>query len=56
MTQQEAIRVLDMAREGQSLPVEVIQLALSVTDKQPQPDNVERWEQFLAALRQRGLM
>ena len=56
MTRQEAIRVLDMCREGQSLPVEVIQLALSVTDQQPQPDNAERWEQFLAALRQAGLM
>jgi len=56
VTQQEAIRVLDMAREGQSLPAEVIQLALSVTDQQPQPDNAERWEQFLAALRQKGLL
>lgn len=56
MTHQEAIRVLDMCREGQSLPVEVIQLALSVTDQQPKPDNAERWEQFLAALRQAGLL
>lgn len=56
MTHQEAIRVLDMAREGQSLPVEVIQLALSVTDQQPAPEQSERWEQFLAALRQAGLM
>ena len=56
MTHQEAIRVLNMAREGQPFPIEVIQLALSVTDQQPQPDNAERWEQFLAALRQAGLM
>lgn len=56
MTHQEAVKVLDMAREGQSLPVEVIQLALSVTDQQPRPDNAERYEQFLAALRQAGLL
>jgi len=56
MTQQEAIRVLDMAREGQSLPVEVIQLALSITDQQPPPEKAERYEQFLAALRKAGLL
>lgn len=56
MTQQEAIRVLDLAREGQSLPVEVIQLALSVTDQQPVPEKAERYEQFLAALRKAGLL
>lgn len=56
MTHQEAVKVLDMAREGQSLPIEVIQLALSVTDQQPRPDNAERYEQFLAALRQAGLL
>ena len=56
MTHQEAVKVLDMAKEGQSLPIEVIQLALSVTDQQPRPDNAERYEQFLAALRQSGLL
>ncbi len=56
MTQQEAIRVLDMAREGQNLPVEVIQLALSITDQQPPPEKAERYEQFLAALRKAGLL
>lgn len=56
MTQQEAIRVLDMAREGQRLPTEVIQLALSVTDQQPRPDQAERYEQFLEALRRSGLL
>lgn len=56
MTQQEAIRVLDMAREGQHLPVEVIQLALSVTDQQPRPDQADRYEQFLEALRKAGLL
>ena len=56
MTQQEAIKVLDMAREGQHLPTEVIQLALSVTDQQPQPNQAERYEQFLEALRKAGLL
>jgi hypothetical protein len=56
MTQQEAIKVLDIAREGQPIPVELIQLALSVTDQQPAPDKAERYEQFLAALRQAGLL
>jgi hypothetical protein len=56
MTQQEAIKVLDMAREGQHLPTEVIQLALSVTDQQPRPDQAERYEQFLEALRKAGLL
>lgn len=56
MTQQEAIKVLDMAREGQHLPTEVIQLALSVTDQQPRPDQAERYEQFLDTLRKAGLL
>jgi len=56
MTQQEAIKVLDMCREGQRIPVELIQLALSVTDQQPAPEKAERYEQFLAALRQSGLL
>jgi hypothetical protein len=56
MTQQEAIRVLDMAREGQHLPIEIIQLALSITDQQPPPDKAERYEAFLAALRKAGLL
>ena len=56
MTQQEAIRVLDLAREGQALPTEIIQLALSVTDQQPRPDNAARYEQFLDALRKAGLL
>jgi hypothetical protein len=56
MTQEEAIRVLDMAREGQPLPAEIIALALSVTDQQPRPDNAERYEAFLAALRRAGLL
>ena len=56
MTQQEAIRVLDMAREGQVLPIELIQLALSITDQQPRPDNASRMEQYLEALRKSGLL
>lgn len=56
MTQQEAIRVLDLAREGQHLPTEVIELALSVTDQQPRPDQAERYEQFVDALRKAGLL
>lgn len=56
MTQAEAIRVLDMAREGQPLRSELIQLALSITDQQPRPDNAERYEQFLEALRKAGLL
>ena len=56
MTQQEAIRVLDMAREGQPLPAEIIQLALSVTDQQPRPDRADRYEQFLELLRKAGLL
>lgn len=56
MTMQEATRVLDLAREGQYLPTEVIQLALSVTDQQPAPDQAERYEQFLEALRKSGLL
>lgn len=56
MTLHEAIRVLDMAREGQGLPVELIQLALSITDQQPRPDMAERYEQFLEALRKAGLL
>jgi hypothetical protein len=56
VTQQEAIRVLDLAREGQHLPTEVIELALSVTDQQPRPDQAERYEQFVDALRKAGLL
>ncbi len=56
MTQQEAIRVLDIAREGQQIPVELIQLALSITDQQPPPEKAERYELFLAALRKAGLL
>jgi hypothetical protein len=56
MTQQEAIRVLDMAREGQALPVDLIQLALSVTDQQPLPSKAEQYEQYLEALRKAGLL
>lgn len=56
MTHQEAIRVLDMTKEGQSLPVEVIQLALSVTDQQPVPEKAERIEAWMAALRKAGLL
>jgi hypothetical protein len=53
---QEAIKVLDLCREGQHLPVELIQLALSITDQQPAPEKAEQYEQFLAALRQAGLL
>jgi hypothetical protein len=56
MTTQEAIKELDLCREGQHLPVELIQLALSITDQQPAPEKAERYEQFLAALRQAGLL
>jgi hypothetical protein len=56
VTTQEAIKVLDMCREGQRIPVELIQLALSITDQQPAPEKAERYEQFLAALRQSGLL
>ena len=56
MTQQEAIRVLDMAREGQPLPTEAIQLALAGTDQQPLPEKAERYEQYLEALRKAGLL
>jgi hypothetical protein len=45
-----------MCREGQRIPVELIQLALSITDQQPAPEKAERYEQFLAALRQSGLL
>lgn len=56
MTRQEATRVLDMAREGQRVPSEVIRLALAVTDQQPLPDQVERYEEFVEALRKAGLL
>lgn len=56
MTQQEAIRVLDLARDGQTLPSPLIQLALSVTDQQPRPDDAEQYEQFLQLLREAGLL
>lgn len=56
MSTEEAIRVLDLAREGQRIPVELIQLALSITDQQPRPAMAERYEQFLEALRKAGLL
>lgn len=56
MTRQEASRVLDMAREGQPLPADLIQLALAVTDQQPLPDQPEHCDELLEALRSAGLL
>lgn len=45
-----------MAREGQPLPTEAIQLALAITDQQPLPDQAEHCDELLEALRSAGLL
>lgn len=56
MTHSEATRLLDMAQDGQPVPQEAIQAALDMTGDGPDTETDRELEDFLADLRQAGLL